>query len=1082
MDRANPGRGDALGVTASGILSASAPTPRSGPQSGGGAVTATGPAAARTQTGSDADETQDALPVPPLAAAIPAALRDWDRYEVLELLGAGGMGAVYKARDPRLNRMVALKIIRPGLRHSPTASAALVRRFLREARLQAAMSHPHICKVFEIGELPSRDGEPGPPYIIMQLIAGQPLHRAQAEMSELEKVRTLQLVSEAMHAAHRQGLIHRDIKPSNIMIERTLDGKFHPYVMDFGLAREQESGEQSRTGAGVIEGTPRYMAPEQARGDTRHLDRRTDVYALGVTLYELLAGRSPYTATSEVDILLAVLVQEPQPLRQVDPTIPVDLEAVAQKCLEKEPGARYDSARALAEDLGRYLDGEPVRARRIGPLSRLSRRVRRHKLLSALVAGLVASLLLFLGTAIRTRLAAHERERQAQRQAELAERLGQEIKDMEWLLRSARQLELHDLGREKRIVRRRMAELQAELSGDGELGRGLAHYAIGRGHMALHEYPEALAHLTQAMQHGQQGAELYYALGSVLGKHYEQALYEARLSGGGDWAKKQLKEIEPRYLVPALAALQRSRHLLPGAHSYLDGLIAFYRRDHEAALRQADAAFEQAPWLYEARKLAADVHLQLALEARDSGRYPDAESEFASAVRGYTEAAAIGHSDAQIYEGLAEAWVRQIEMQAERGQPTDAAYAEAVAASDKLLAAEPESFAGLLKKAYAAQLTMAVTGAGLSSEERVRRCLTAARAALVRRPDSPYASDLLAACHVSAAEDAQAHGRDPAPLLRQGLAFLEPVIRSHPHFLWGINDLAVIYSILADHLALRGDPGAKKLLEKSLHYYSLAQQADPAYLKSYGNALCSYASLINLTDSVTEARALLARADDAFGRCLQINASNPACSNNYAILYAAAARRAQQLDQPVQPLLARALQSFTLSRKLGGSYLDTEQYTALSHLTAAREELRLGRDPALALSETAAALERCLGIAAEDPMCAALAVQREWVAAEGALRGGRPSLPALERALELAVQATRHAAAHPDSWQALAETHLRLARVLTLPAIRRQHIAAGRAALERMFALNPRHAAGRATASALELLRGSEYYASAKAH
>ena len=629
-----------------------------------------------------------------------------------------------------------------------------------------------------------------------------------------------------------------------------------------------------------------------------------------------------------------------------------------------------------------------------------------------------------------------------ERRAELAERLGQEIKDMEWLLRSARQLALHDLGREKRIVRRRMAELQAELSGDGELGRGLAHYAIGRGHMALHEYPEALAHLAQAMQHGQQGAELFFALGSVLGKHYEQALYEARLSGGGDWAKKQLKEIEPRYLFPALAALQRSRNLLPGAHSYLDGLIAFYRRDHDAALRQADAAFAQAPWLYEARKLAADVHLQLALEARDSGRYPDAESEFASAVRGYSEAAAIGHSDAQIYEGLAEAWVRQIEMQADRGQPTDAAYAEAVAASDKILIAEPESFVGLLKKAYAAQLTMAVTGAGLSSEERVQRCLTAARAALVRRPDSPYASDLLATCHVSAAEDAQAHRRDPAPLLRQGLAFLEPVIRSHPHFLWGINDLAVLYSILADHLALRGDPGAKGLLEKSLHYYSLAQQADPSYLKSYGNALCSYASLINLTASPAEARALLARADDAFGRCMQINASNPACSNNYAILYAAAARRAQQLDppeqpgqpgpplQPVQPLLARALQSFALSRKLGGSYLDTEQYTALSHLTSAREELRLGRDPALALTETAAALQRCLGIAAEDPMCSVLAVQREWVAADGSLRSGRSSLPALERALELGLQATQRAASHPDAWQALAETHLRLARPL----------------------------------------------------
>ena len=182
------------------------------------------------------------------------------------VLGAGGMGAVYKARDPRLGRMVALKIIHPMLGESEdTHGQAFVRRFNREARLQASLDHPYICKVYEVGELPNKDGETSYPYIAMQLISGQPLHRAQAEMSLFEKVRVIQQVAEALHAAHRQGLIHRDIKPSNIMVERTEDGKFHPYVMDFGLARET-SGDASRTG--IIEGTPRYMAPEQARGDT----------------------------------------------------------------------------------------------------------------------------------------------------------------------------------------------------------------------------------------------------------------------------------------------------------------------------------------------------------------------------------------------------------------------------------------------------------------------------------------------------------------------------------------------------------------------------------------------------------------------------------------------------------------------------------------------------------------------------------------------------------------------------------------------------------------------------------------------
>jgi RIO-like serine/threonine protein kinase len=148
------------------------------------------------------------------SSGIPKMLRDWSRYEVLQLLGAGGMGVVYKARDKRLRRFVALKIIHPRL-GQPGVSAieVLERRFLREARLQAALDHPHICKVYEVGRLPSSDEEPGYPYIAMQLIAGEPLHRAQAEMSTLDKITIVHTVAEALHCAHRQGLIHRDIKP-----------------------------------------------------------------------------------------------------------------------------------------------------------------------------------------------------------------------------------------------------------------------------------------------------------------------------------------------------------------------------------------------------------------------------------------------------------------------------------------------------------------------------------------------------------------------------------------------------------------------------------------------------------------------------------------------------------------------------------------------------------------------------------------------------------------------------------------------------------------------------------------------------
>lgn len=422
---------------------------------------------------------------------IPRSLQQWERYRVLEVIGSGGMGAVYKARDPRLSRFVAVKIVHPMLGHvAETQGEFFLRRFMREARLQASLDHPHICKVYEVGEIPAQDDQPGYPYIAMQLIHGRPLHVAHTEMSLLEKVRVIQQVAEALQAAHRQGLIHRDIKPSNIIVERNEDGRFHPYVMDFGLARETTSSEHTRSG--VIEGTPRFMSPEQARGDIKNLDRRTDIYSLGVTMYELLAGKSPYQALdggdvggAGVEVLLAILTEDARPLRAVAPTIPVDLEAITHKCLEREPGARYESAKELADDLGRYLAGEPVKARHMGLVQRLSRRARKHKALVALGSMVLVLLLGMVGYGIRQRWLAQERDRQAKRQAALAQQLGQEIKDMEWLLRSARQLPLHDLGREKVIIRRRMDQLATELRSYGALGQGLTHYALGRAHSTL---------------------------------------------------------------------------------------------------------------------------------------------------------------------------------------------------------------------------------------------------------------------------------------------------------------------------------------------------------------------------------------------------------------------------------------------------------------------------------------------------------------------------------------------------------------------------------------------------------------------
>jgi serine/threonine-protein kinase len=206
-------------------------------------------------------------PGEPDESALPPSLRE--RYEDIRLLGEGGMGTVYRGRDKRLGRLVALKLLR-------RADPDLARRLLQEARAQARVQHEQVCRVYEAGEA---DGEP---FIAMQYIEGQALDRAKERMTLEQKVKVIREVAAALHEAHRIGLVHRDIKPGNILVETGEDGAFKPYIADFGLARDVSQEGQTMTGA--VLGTPAFMAPEQARGEVRSLDRRTDVYSLGATL------------------------------------------------------------------------------------------------------------------------------------------------------------------------------------------------------------------------------------------------------------------------------------------------------------------------------------------------------------------------------------------------------------------------------------------------------------------------------------------------------------------------------------------------------------------------------------------------------------------------------------------------------------------------------------------------------------------------------------------------------------------------------------------------------------------------------
>ena len=347
----------------------------------------------------ESDNTPDPALLP---AAPPSAIAG---YELLGELGRGGMGVVYKARQTALNRVVALKMLLPGT----LATAEQLARFRTEAEALARLQHPNIVQIYEIGE---HDGRP---YFAMEYVPGPSLAQKMTGVPwpAPAAAQLMEVLAAAVYAVHECGIIHRDLKPGNILLQRRLETKsevrnpksekevaagfgflvsnfefrisdFEPKVTDFGLAKDQ-TVERQLTETGQTMGTPCYMAPEQARGDTQGIGPGTDIYALGVMLYELVTGRPPFQGATPLETLHRVVTEEALAPRRLQPGVPRDLETICLKCMQKEPRKRYATALDLAEDLRRFQAREPIHARPIGFLGRTWRWCRRRPAVASLV-------------------------------------------------------------------------------------------------------------------------------------------------------------------------------------------------------------------------------------------------------------------------------------------------------------------------------------------------------------------------------------------------------------------------------------------------------------------------------------------------------------------------------------------------------------------------------------------------------------------------------------------------------------------------------------------------------------------------
>jgi tetratricopeptide (TPR) repeat protein len=371
------------------VFGEAVPGPPDSPPLPAGRRPSGGAALPGSETTEDAGEGEKATPVrlpgtdtgteKPGRAVGPGPGPEVPGYEILGDLGRGGMGVVYKARQVALKRPVALKMLLNGTHLDPER----LDRFRAEAETVARLQHPNIVQVYEVGELD------GWPFFSLELVEGGSLDRklAGAPLQVRDAATLLETLARAMHHAHQRGLVHRDLKPANVLL--AADGT--PKITDFGLAKQLDA-DAGRTHSGAVVGTPSYMAPEQAEGKNREVGPAADVYALGAILYECLTGRPPFRGATVLETLDQVRTWEPVPPSRLQPGVPRDLETVCLKCLRKEPARRYASALDLAEDLRRFLAGEPVRARPTPAWERALKWARRRPAAAALLAVMVAAL------------------------------------------------------------------------------------------------------------------------------------------------------------------------------------------------------------------------------------------------------------------------------------------------------------------------------------------------------------------------------------------------------------------------------------------------------------------------------------------------------------------------------------------------------------------------------------------------------------------------------------------------------------------------------------------------------------------
>ncbi|WP_275975950.1 serine/threonine-protein kinase [Geothrix terrae] len=861
-------------------------------------------------------------PVPAAGSGPPAfPVPGWDRYECLGFLGQGGMGKVFRCRDRRLGRMVAIKFVRlDDDRH--------LARFMLEARAQARVDHDHVCKVFEVGEVEGRV------FIAMQCLGGRPFDLAAADLSLEQRAMVVRDAALGVQEAHRVGIIHRDLKPSNIMVERTEDGALRTFVMDFGLARDWD---QDVTETGSVLGTPSYMSPEQARGEVSRLDRRTDIYSLGATLYHAVTGRPPVTGANPLEILGAIASAEVPPMRGPGLDIPRDLEAITLKCLEKERGRRYESARALAEDLDRFLAGDPVLARPTGLWYRVQRKLRKHRQLAAVGAAAALAVLVALGVAVKTRRDAGRRERLAQQFTEATGRIDS-------LARYSALSPPHDIRPDLQAVREQMTQLQAELARAGAIANGPGHYALGLGHWTLDDVEKAREHLQMAWDAGYREPRVAYALSLVLGRQYRDQLLEAERIASADQREARLREVERTLRDPALAFLRQARGADVPSPAYLEALLAFYEGRLDEALARLEALGTELPWFYEAPLLRGSLLQARAWQKWNRGDREGAHRDFEEGRQALRAAAVTGRSVPAVFATAADLENNAFFMEKYGQGDVQGPFDRGMAALDTALRLQPDHVPSLiLQAALQGNLADVRATRGEDAVDLAQEAVAACWKAVTAGPARADARVALGKAYYLLGNARLQRNLDPTEPLSRALAAFDGLSEEKRDYsVW--NHIGLVRRALAQFEDSQGrDPSVH--LGAAIEGFRAATRMEPHLLPAWINLGACLEQRAGLP-AATRPEADLQDAAEVLERA---RALNPKHFVPYFLLGKVAyaqALRARARGEDARPLLQRAAELNRQGLAINAAIPNLHNGEGMAWSELAREAWERGEDPA----------------------------------------------------------------------------------------------------------------------------------------